>query len=98
MAGIDDSRAFMPVRIAVLTVSDTRTLAEDRSGQVLVDRIAEAGHVLAARKHPAATSAPASRAQLRAWCADPGIDVVIFDRRHRADRARRDGRGASRRL
>ena len=47
--GIDSSRPFVPLNIAVLTVSDTRTLAEDRSGQTLVDRIAEAGHRLAAR-------------------------------------------------
>jgi molybdenum cofactor biosynthesis protein B len=69
-------REFMPVRIAVLTVSDTRSLAEDKSGQVLADRIAEAGHVLADRK-----LVPDERAliaaQLRAWCEDPAIDVVI---------------------
>ncbi|MER9476440.1 molybdopterin-binding protein, partial [Mesorhizobium sp. M0520] len=49
MARIDESRPFVPVRIAVLTVSDTRSLADDKSGQTLADRIAEAGHVLAAR-------------------------------------------------
>jgi molybdenum cofactor biosynthesis protein B len=46
---MSDQRPFIPVRFAVLTVSDTRSLAEDRSGQTLADRIAEAGHVLAAR-------------------------------------------------
>ena len=46
MSRIDDSRAFIPVRIAVLTVSDSRSLAEDRSGDVLVARIEAAGHVL----------------------------------------------------
>ena len=46
---IDESRTFLPVNIAVLTVSDTRSLAEDRSGDTLVARLAEAGHVLAER-------------------------------------------------
>src|SRR5262245_49769063 len=45
-----DSRSFIPVRIAVLTISDSRSLAEDTSGQTLADRIAEAGHQLSARK------------------------------------------------
>ena len=49
MARIDESRPFIPVGIAVLTVSDTRTLADDKSGQTLADRIAEAGHMLADR-------------------------------------------------
>jgi len=69
-------RAFVPVRMAVLTVSDTRSLADDRSGQVLADRIEAAGHILASRK-----ILPDERdriaEQLRAWCADPDIDVVI---------------------
>ena len=47
MARIDEARDFLPVRIAVLTVSDTRTEADDRSGQVLVDRLTGAGHLLA---------------------------------------------------
>ena len=76
MSRIDNTKEFLPVRIAVLTVSDTRQLAEDKSGQVLVDRIAAAGHVLADRK-----IIPDERAQiadqLRAWCADDGVDVVI---------------------
>ena len=76
MSRIDESKKFLPVRIAVLTVSDTRTLAEDRSGDTLVGRIAEAGHILADRK-----IIQDERAQiadlLRAWCADPEIDVVI---------------------
>lgn len=76
MAGIDDSKEFVPVRIAVLTVSDTRSLADDRSGQTLVDRIAAAGHILADRRIlPDERSEIAD--QLRAWCADPGVDVVI---------------------
>lgn len=76
MSRIDETRAFIPVRIAVLTVSDSRDLDSDKSGQVLVDRIAAAGHVLAAR-----SILPDERAliaaQLSAWCDDPGIDIVI---------------------
>ena len=76
MSRIDDSKEFIPVRIAVLTVSDTRTLAEDRSGDTLVGRIAEAGHTLADRKIIQDERAQIAE-QLRAWCADPEIDVVI---------------------
>jgi len=76
MSRIDETKEFLPVRIAVLAVSDTRTLEEDRSGQTLADRIAGAGHVLAAR-----AILPDERGeiadQLRAWVDDPGIDVVI---------------------
>ncbi|MBY5973460.1 molybdenum cofactor biosynthesis protein B [Ferrimonas balearica] len=67
---------FIPVRIAVLTVSDSRTLAEDRSGDTLVARIEAAGHVLAAR-HILPDDRPQIRDQLAAWVGDPGIDVVI---------------------
>ena len=70
------SKEFIPVRIAVLTVSDTRELADDRSGQVLVDRIAEAGHALADRKIIRDERIEIAD-QLRAWCADDAIDVVI---------------------
>ncbi|MEM9240129.1 MAG: molybdenum cofactor biosynthesis protein B [Pseudomonadota bacterium] len=76
MSRIDESIAFIPVRIAVLTVSDTRGLDEDRSGNVLVDRLEKAGHSLAAR-----TILPDERTQiadqLRDWIADDSIDVVI---------------------
>ncbi|MBC6441936.1 MAG: molybdenum cofactor biosynthesis protein B [Rhodobacteraceae bacterium] len=69
-------REFIPLRIAVLTVSDSRNLAEDRSGQVLQDRLTGDGHILADRK-----ILPDDRAriadQLRIWCTDPGIDAVI---------------------
>ena len=69
-------RSFLPVRIAVLTVSDTRTLEDDKSGNTLVDRINGAGHSVAARM-----ILPDERAeiadQLRTWCAAPDIDVVI---------------------
>jgi molybdenum cofactor biosynthesis protein B len=76
MAGIDKTLEFVPVRIAVLTVSDTRKLADDRSGQVLVDRIAAAGHILADRRIVQDERAQIS-AQLRAWIADKAVDVVI---------------------
>jgi molybdenum cofactor biosynthesis protein B len=76
MPGIDESIAFVPVRIAALTVSDTRTSADDKSGDTLAARIAEAGHVLAARTITPDDQAKIA-AQLRAWIADPQIDVVI---------------------
>lgn len=73
---LDETKQFVSVRIAVLTVSDSRSLAEDRSGQVLVDRIEGAGHQIADRK-----ILPDERDQiadqLRAWVADPEVDVVI---------------------
>jgi molybdopterin adenylyltransferase len=76
MSRIDDTRDFLPVRIAVLTVSDTRTTADDKSGDTLVERLTGAGHVLAARG-----IVPDDRgviaAQLRLWCADPGVDVIV---------------------
>lgn len=76
MSRIDETLDFIAVRIAVLTVSDTRSLEEDRSGDVLVGRIAAAGHALADRK-----ILPDERgeiaAQLQAWCDNPDIDVVI---------------------
>lgn len=73
---LDDSRPFIALNIAVLTVSDTRALADDRSGQTLVDRLEAAGHRLAAR-----AILPDDRGQiadqLRLWIADQGVDVVI---------------------
>ena len=76
MGRLDDSRAFIPVRIAVLTVSDTRGAADDRSGDLLVERLTGAGHRLAARTIIRDEQAEIA-AQLRAWIADPGVDVVI---------------------
>ncbi len=76
MSRIDETIDFIPVRIAVLTVSDTRGLAEDRSGDVLVARIAEAGHFLAARSIIRDERGEIAD-QLRDWCGDPEIDVVI---------------------
>lgn len=76
MSRIDETKQFIPVRIAILTVSDTRTPADDRSGQTLADRITAAGHKIAAREIlPDERDRIAD--QLRAWCADPEIDVVI---------------------
>jgi len=76
MSRIDDSQDFMPIRIAILTVSDTRSLDEDRSGDTLVGRIEGAGHVVADR-----TILQDERdliaEQLRTWCDQPDIDVVI---------------------
>lgn len=69
-------RAFEPVRVAVLTVSDTRTLETDRSGQVAVDLLEEAGHVIAAREI-AKDDEATIRAALRRFIADDGVDVVI---------------------
>lgn len=76
MSRIDESIDFVPVRIAVLTVSDTRVFADDRSGAVLVSRIADAGHVLADRTI-VKDDRPVIADQLRRWCADPEIDVII---------------------
>lgn len=69
-------RDFIPVRIAVLTVSDTRGIDDDKSGTVLVDRIATAGHILADRKIIRDERVDIA-AQLRDWCADDAVDVVI---------------------
>lgn len=76
MSRIDESLPFIPVRIAVLTVSDTRSLAEDKSGDTLAARIADAGHILADRAL-VRDEADAIEAKLRAWVADPGIDAII---------------------
>lgn len=69
-------RSFIPIRIAVLTVSDTRQLADDKSGQTLVDRLTADNHILADRKILADERSEIA-AQLRAWCADPNVDAVI---------------------
>lgn len=73
---ISPDRNFVPLRIAALTVSDTRTAATDRSGDVLVQRITEAGHTLAAREL-LRDDADAIESLLRDWIADPSIDVII---------------------
>jgi molybdenum cofactor biosynthesis protein B len=76
MSRIDETRPFIPVRFAVLTVSDTRSLTEDRSGDALAARIAEAGHALAAREIVRDEVAEIV-AVLRRWTADPDVDAVV---------------------
>ncbi|MBY6003674.1 molybdenum cofactor biosynthesis protein B [Salipiger bermudensis] len=76
MSRIDDTKPFIPVRIAVLTVSDTRSLAEDRSGDTLVQRLTDAGHALAARAI-CTDDRDKIADQLRAWVADSEIDVIL---------------------
>jgi molybdenum cofactor biosynthesis protein B len=73
---LDDSRPFLPVNIAILTVSDTRTEADDRSGDTLAELIGGDGHRIAARLILRDDQA-AIEAQLRRWIADPAIDVVV---------------------
>ncbi|MEM6678867.1 MAG: molybdenum cofactor biosynthesis protein B [Pseudomonadota bacterium] len=76
MSRIDTNRDFIPIRIAVLTVSDTREAGDDRSGNTLVERLEGAGHRLAARCI-VRDDQPAIEAQLRAWIADPEIDAIL---------------------
>ena len=76
MPGIDESLTFYPLRIAVLTVSDTRDETSDRSGALLVERLTSAGHELAA-KGIVTDDVGAIRAQLQTWIDDPTIELVI---------------------
>jgi molybdopterin adenylyltransferase len=76
MSSIDEAKKFVPLNIAVLTVSDTRTLAEDKSGTTLSDRITSAGHLLAAREI-VSDDVDAIRGIIKKWIAEPGIDVII---------------------
>lgn len=76
MSRIDESRSFVPVRIAVLTVSDTRSLADDRSGDTLAERLTTAGHTLADRAI-VPDDRQAIAGQVSRWIADPQVDVVI---------------------
>jgi molybdenum cofactor biosynthesis protein B len=76
MPGIDDKRPFVPLKIAVLTISDTRKLEDDKSGGTLAERIEKAGHAVAARAI-VTDDVEKIRAQMRAWINDPAIDVVI---------------------
>ena len=76
MSRIDNTATFIPVRIAVLTVSDSRSLETDKSGQTLVDRLREAGHHLADRMI-LCDERDQIAAQLRAWIAREDVDVVI---------------------
>ena len=76
MPGIDPSLTFHPLHIAVLTVSDTRTIETDTSGALLAERLQAAGHVLAARAI-LPDDVAAIQAQVKAWVADPGVDIVL---------------------
>jgi molybdopterin adenylyltransferase len=76
MPKIDETRPFLPVQIGVMTVSDTRTLTDDKSGQTLVDLITRDGHVVVDRII-VKDDATAIAAQLQAWIAREDIDVVI---------------------
>ena len=76
MSRIDESAEFVPVRIAVLTVSDTRSLADDKSGDTLVSRLEGDGHVLADRAIVRDDRRVIAE-RLRSWCANPDVDAVI---------------------
>ncbi len=76
MSRIDDSRPFIPVRIAVLTVSDTRSLADDKSGNTLVERLEKAGHILADRAI-VTDDIPLIQEKVTAWTKRDDVDVVI---------------------
>lgn len=73
---VDPARPFTPVNIALLTISDTRTLADDTSGDILAQRIADAGHNLIARKIER-DDADRIAAQLSDWIGQPEIDVIV---------------------
>ena len=76
MPGLDTSLPFRPLHIAVLTVSDTRTTADDTSGGLLAERLVSAGHGLAARAI-VTDDVEVIRAQVTAWVADPAIDIIL---------------------
>ncbi|MEM6477972.1 MAG: molybdenum cofactor biosynthesis protein B [Pseudomonadota bacterium] len=76
MSTIDESRPFLPVRIAILTVSDTRTTEDDRSGDTLVARATQAGHTVVERALEKDDRAAIAH-RLRRWIAEPQIDVII---------------------
>jgi molybdenum cofactor biosynthesis protein B len=76
MSSIDESKNFVPLNIAVLTISDTRSLADDKSGTTLSERLTAAGHKLAAREI-VTDDVEAIRGVIRKWIADPGVDAII---------------------
>jgi molybdenum cofactor biosynthesis protein B len=76
MAGIDESVTFYPLRIAVLTISDSRTEETDKSGSLLAERLAASGHDLAA-KEIVPDEIEAIRTQVQAWVADERVDLII---------------------
>ena len=76
MPSMDEAKDFVPLNIAVLTISDTRTLADDKTGTTLSDRITGAGHHLAAREI-ISDDVEAIRAIIKKWITDPGVDAII---------------------
>ena len=76
MAGIDESKQFVPLKFAVLTISDSRSLKDDKSGALLVQRIVSAGHRVSERSL-VPDDVEAIRARVKAWIAEPMIDVII---------------------
>jgi len=76
MSSIDESRTFLPLSIAVLTISDTRSLEDDKSGATLAERLVAAGHRLAARQI-AVDDVDAIRVIVKGWIADPDVDAII---------------------
>ena len=76
MAGIDEQLPFHPINIAVLTISDTRDAVTDTSGALLAERLTAAGHHLAGRTF-VADEVGAIQSQVKAWVADPGVDVIV---------------------
>jgi molybdenum cofactor biosynthesis protein B len=76
LAGIDETLTFYPLRIAVLTVSDSRDEQSDKSGALLMERLTAAGHELAG-KAIVKDEVEAIRAQVRTWAADESVDVII---------------------
>lgn len=74
--GIDENLTFYPLRIAVLTVSDTRSEATDSSGRLLAERLAAAGHALAGREI-VTDEIEAIRSRVGAWAADPDVDIIL---------------------
>src|ERR1700753_3175030 len=81
MSSIDEGRQFIPLNIAVLTISDTRSLDDDQSGATLADRLTSAGHKLAAREI-VTDDVEAIRAIVRRWIADAGVDAIITNGGH----------------
>ncbi len=76
MSRIDETRPFIAIKISVMTVSDTRTMEDDRSGSIIVDRLESAGHALADRAI-VTDDIPAIQAQAKRWIDDPDVDAII---------------------
>src|ERR1700738_2039298 len=76
MASIDETKKFIALKVAVLTISDTRSLADDKSGMTLAERLTAAGHTLAAREI-IVDDVDAIRIIIKRWIADPGVDAII---------------------